>query len=123
MHNIYCTYLVIIDTQACVSCVRAFLPLGEYLQFLTENKYIGLVLLIQDSKINCLPLLLKRTKHIYYGKISILIRFRIADYATESCGHVLGPDQLSVLQFDKEVDYDKKQPSTEQDLMPPMEIR
>ncbi|XP_053402881.1 uncharacterized protein LOC123548477 [Mercenaria mercenaria] len=44
-------------------------------------------------------------------------------YASESCGHVLGPDQLSVIEFDEDVDYDKRAPSTEQDLQPPIELR
>ncbi|KAL4235163.1 hypothetical protein ACF0H5_006801 [Mactra antiquata] len=44
-------------------------------------------------------------------------------YATESCGHVHGPDTLTVIEFDKNVQYEKKQPSNKQNLLPPAELR
>ncbi|KAK3603926.1 hypothetical protein CHS0354_042935 [Potamilus streckersoni] len=44
-------------------------------------------------------------------------------YATNSCGHVRGPDHLVVLEYDKSVDYDDKKPWEEQGILPPQDIR
>ena len=53
----------------------------------------------------------------------MLYCFLLSDYATDSCGHVHGPDHLTVIEFDKDVDYIKNKPSTEQNFLPPLHLR
>ena len=45
--------------------------------------------------------------------MTVIQTVSFSDYASESCGHVFGPDQLTVLEFDRDVDYNKNKPSTQ----------
>jgi len=63
------------------------------------------------------------TKETPEKGMTVIQTVSFSDYASESCGHVFGPDQLTVLEFDRDVDYNKNKPSTEQELLPPAPLR
>ena len=79
----------------------------------------------------CYSVLIKFYPNASFLKLNVLryiqdlvFAFKFSsDYATESCGHVHGPDQLTVLEFDKNVDHNYNRPSDGQNLLPPVELR